>query len=86
MRSFSVCCEQGLLLAAVHGLLIGVVSLVSMGSRHVAFGCPASVGVAGVHKRKGSEVAVHGVTYSVACGIFPGQASIPRPPRWQVDS
>ena len=62
MWSFCICSEQGLLLAAVHGLLIAVVSLVgSMGSRHVAFSCLASVGVAGVHKSKGSEVVVHGI-------------------------
>ena len=84
--SFFLCSEQGLLLAAVHGLLIAVVSLVvSMDSRHVAFSCLASVGVAGVHKSKGSEVVVHGLS-SVACGIFPDQGSISHPLHWQVDS
>ena len=85
MWSFCICSEQGLLLTAVHGLLIAVVSLVgSMGSGHVAFSCLASVGVAGVHKSKGSEVVVHGL--SPRPGIDPrspalsGRCLTPRSP------
>ena len=84
--SVFLCSERGLLLAAVPGLLTAVVSLVvSMGSRHVAFTYLASVGVAGVHKSKGSEVVAHGLSCA-ARGIFPDQGSIPRPLHWQVDS
>ena len=34
----------------------------------------------------GSVVVVHGLSCSVACGIFPGQGSNPCPLHWQVDS
>ena len=49
----------------------------SMGSRHTGFSsCDHS----------GSVVVPHGLSCSVACGIFPDQGSNPCPLHWQADS
>ena len=73
-RAFSSCGEQGLLLIAVHGLLITEASLC----------CGAwALGV------RASVVVVHRLSCSVACGIFPEQGSNPyhlHHLHWQVDS
>ena len=37
-------------------------------------------------RRAGSVVVAHGLSCSVACGIFPDQGSTPCPPHWQADS
>ena len=36
-------------------------------------------------RRAGSAVVAHGLSCSMACGIFPGQGSNPRPLHWQAD-
>ena len=89
-RPFSSCGERGLLFVAVRGLLTAVVSLVAehglqarglqqlwhVGSAVVARGFQSA----------GSAVVAHGLSCSVACGIFPDQGSNPCPLHWQVDS
>ena len=37
-------------------------------------------------RRAGSVIVTHGLSYSVACGIFPDQGSNPCPLHWQADS
>ena len=80
--AFSGCSEQGLRLAAVHGLLIVVASLVTEpGSRRV--GSSSCSSQAPEH----STLAVAlGLSCSATCGIFPVQGSNLCLPRWQVDS
>ena len=39
-----------------------------------------------VSRRAGSVVVIHGLSCSVACGIFPDQGSNPCPLHWQADS
>ena len=70
-RAFSSCGERGLLFVAVCGLLIALACL-CWGAR--ALGARASVVVA------------HGLSCSMACGIFRDQGSNPHPLRWQADS
>ena len=69
-RAFSSCGERGLLFGAVRGLLIAVASY--CGAR--ALGARASVVVA------------HGLSCSLACGIFPDQGLNPCPLHRQADS
>ena len=38
------------------------------------------------YRRAGSVVVAHGLSCSVACGIFPHQGSSPCPLHWQADS
>ena len=75
--AFSSCGEQGLLFVAVHGLLL----LRRTGSRHAGF---SSCGSQALERRLGSVA--HGLSCSVACGIFLDQGSNPCPLHWQVDS
>ena len=51
-----------------------------------ALGAWASVVVAHRLYSAGSVVVVHGLSCSVACGIFPDQGSNPCPLHWQADS
>ena len=37
-------------------------------------------------RRAGSAIVAHGLSYSMACGIFPDQGSNPCPLHWQADS
>ena len=69
-QAFSSCGEQGLLFAAVHGLLIAVASLVA---EH------------GLQARR-SVVVAHGFSCSATCGILPDQGSNSCPLHRQVDS
>ena len=69
-QAFSSCGEQGLLFAAVRGLLIAVASLVA---EH------------GLQARR-SVVVVHEFSCSVTCGILPDQGSNSCPLHRQVDS
>ena len=70
-QAFSSCGEGGLLFIAVGGLLIAVAS---------------PVGGAWAPGTRASVVVAHGLSCSVACGIFPDQGSNPCPLHWQVDS
>ena len=70
-RAFSSCGKQGLPFDTVRGLLTVVPSLVA---EHGALGARASVVVA------------HGLSCSVACGIFPDQGSNTCSLHWQADS
>ena len=59
----------------------------SMGSRRTGFsscGARASVVVTRGLWSTGSVVAAHGISCSVACGIFPDQSSNPCPLHWQA--
>ena len=49
-------------------------------------GSKASVVVAPGLQSTGSVVVAHGLSWLLACGIFPGQGSNPRLLYWQVDS
>ena len=87
---FSSCGHWGSSLVAVHGLLIAVAALVG-GAQ--ALGCAGFsslqlVGsVVGAHGLWNTDSAlVHGVSCSVACGIFPGQRSNPCLLHWEVHS
>ena len=87
---FSSCSEQGLLFVAVHGLLIVVASLVAEHGLQ-AHGLKqlwhkSSVVVARGLQSAGSVVVAHGLSCSMACGIFPDQGSNPCPLHWQTDS
>ena len=67
-------------MAVVLGLLIAVASVVA---KHGFEGAQASVGpeiVAPELWSTGAVVVVHGLSCSVACGIFPDQGSNPYPP------
>ena len=89
-RAFSSCGEWGLLFVEMCGLLIAVASLVAkhglevrglqelwhMGSVVVACGLLSA----------GSVAVAHGLSFSAACGIFPGQGLNPCPLHWQADS
>ena len=80
-RAFSSCSEQGLLFVVVRGLLIVVASR----CRARPLGARASVVVACGLSSCGSVVVVHGLSCSVACGIFADQGSNPCPLHWQVE-
>ena len=63
--------------------------LQSTGSRRVGFsscGAWASVVVARGLQSTGSVVVAHGLSYSVACGIFVDQGLNSCPLHWQADS
>ena len=77
-QAFSSCSEGGLLFIAVRRFLIAVASLVA------EHGLQAH----GLQQlwHAGSVVAAHGLSCSVACGIFPDQGSNPCPLHWQADS
>jgi len=78
MWAFSSCDERGLLCVAVSGLLIVVASLLqSTGFR--AHGLQEL-------QHKGLVVVAHGLSCSVACGIFSDQGLNPCPLDWQADS
>ena len=90
MWAFSSCGQRGLLFVVVHGILIAVACLVvehglqTCGLRqlwHVG-----SVVVAHGLQSAGSVFVVHGLSCSMACGIFPDQGLNPCPLRWQADS
>ena len=88
--AFSSCSERGPLFVAVRRLLIEVASLVA---EHGLQACGlqqlwymGSVVVARRLQSTGSVVVVHGLSCSVACGIFPDQGSNPCPLHWQADS
>ena len=83
MRDFSSCDKRGLLFVAVRRLLIAVASL-CCGAR--ALGSQASVVVTRRPQSAASIVVAHGLSCSVACGIFPDQGLNPCPLRWQADS
>ena len=80
VQTFSSCSKQGLLFAAVQGLLAVVAPL----CRAWAPGTRASAVVACGLESVGSVVVVHGLSWSVACGIFPDQGSSTSL-HWQVD-
>ena len=90
VRAFSSCGKQRLLFVAVRRLLIAVASLVAE-YRLQACGLPqlwhaGSVVVACRLQSAGSVVVAHGLSCSIACGIFLDQGSNPCPLHWQVDS
>ena len=87
-QAFSSCCEQGLLFVVVHGLLIAVASLVA---EHGLQACGlqqlwhvGSVLVAHRLQSAGSVVVSHGLSCSVACGIFLDQGSDLCSLHWQA--
>ena len=67
---FPSCGEQGLTFVVVHGLLIAV----------------ASLGAEQGFQSMDSAVVVHGLTCSMALGIFLGQGLNPCPLHWHMDS
>ena len=69
-RAFSSCGERGPLSIAVRAPLTVTASLVAEHGSRCA----------------GSVVVAHGLSCSVACGIFPDQGSNPCPLHWQADS
>ena len=69
-QAFSSCSKWGLLFVAVRGLLLQWLLLLQ------SMGC----------RHAGSVVVAHGLSCSMACGIFPDQGSNPRPLHWQADS
>ena len=89
-RAFSSCGEQGLLLVAVHGLLIAVASLVVEHGFQVRWlqqlWLAGSVVVAHRLQSAGSVVVTHRLVCSLACGLFPDQGSNSCPLYWQADS
>ena len=87
---FSSCGERGLLLVAVHRLLIALASLVVEHGLQ-AHGLPqlwhaGSVVVACSLQSAGSVVVAHGLSCSAACGICLDQGSNPCRLNWQADS
>ena len=71
VQAFSSCGEQGLLFTAVHRLLTVVVSLVSsVGSSCTGFSSGSSPVL-----ESGTVVVAHGLSCSMAYGIFPDQGS-----------
>ena len=89
-QAFSSCGERGLLFVAVCGLLTAVASLVAehglQARRLQQLWHAGSVVVAHRLQNVGSVVVVHGLSCSVACGIFPDQGSNLCSPHWQADS
>ena len=89
-QAFFSCGKWGLLLVAVHELLIAVASLVAehglQAHRLQQLRHAASVDVAHGLQSAGSVVVVHRLSHSAACGIFPDQGSIQCPLHWQVVS
>ena len=87
---FSGCGEWGLLLVAMHRLLIAVTSVVAehgLQARGLQqLWHTGSVVVACGLQSAGSVVVVHRLSCSAACGIFLDQDSNPRPLHWQADS
>jgi len=83
MQAFSRCREQGLLLVAVHGLLIVVASLAV---EHRLLDTRASVVAAHGLYSSGSVVVVHRLSCSVACRIFLDRGLNLCPLHWQADS
>ena len=83
--AFSGCSDQGLLIAAVHGLLIVVASLVA---DHGLWACGLQLVVACELQLTslGSVVATHRLSCSMTCGLFPHLGLNPCPLHWQVDS
>ena len=77
IRVFSSCGKWGLLIIAIHRLLIAVASLVEHGLQ----ACRAQQ-----LWHVGSAVVAHGLSCSMACGILLDQGSNPCPLQWQVDS
>ena len=80
--TFSNCGEQGLLFLVLRGLLVAETSLVEHGL------CGAQVSVAGalwLQSADSVDVA-HGISCSVACGIFLDQGSNACFLHWQADS
>ena len=71
------CSKRGLFLVAVHRLLVAAASLVA---EHQLYVC-------GLRELQhvGSVVAVPGLNWSTACGIFPDQRSNPCSLHWQAD-
>ena len=65
------------------GLLIAVASLVA---EHGLCSVQASIVLAPGLQSTGSVVVAHGLSCSLACGIFPNQGLDPCPLYWQTDS
>ena len=88
--AFSTCGERGLLFVAVHGLLIAVASVVSehgLQARGLQqLWCAGSVVVACGLQSSGLVVMAHGLSSSMACGIFPDQSTNLCRLHWQADS
>ena len=82
-RLFSSRGERGLLSSCVHRHLIVVASLAA---EHRLWGVWASVVLTPRFKSTGSIVVAHGISCSVACGIFPDQGSNLCLRHWQADS
>ena len=89
-QAFSSCGEWGLLFVEVCGLLIVVASLVAehrlQAHRLQQLWHVGSVVVACGLQSTGSVVVAHGLSCSVACGIFLDQGLNPCPLHWQADS
>ena len=80
---FSSCCEQRLLFVVVRGLLITMASLFV---EYRLQGTGSSSNCASGLWSTASIVVTHGLSCSVACGIFSDQGSNPCLPYWQADS
>ena len=74
-----VAVSTGCSLAAAHGLLTAVASLVSEHGLQVC-------GLSWAHRLQRSVAVAHGISCSKACGIFPDQESNPCILHWQMDS
>ena len=90
VRAFSSCSKWGLLLVAVHRLLITVASLVVEHRLQVhrlqQLWHTGSVVVACGLQSTASVVVAHRLSCSAVCGIFLDQGSNPCPLHWQTDS
>ena len=78
---FSSCCERGLLFSAVCGLLPSMTSLVDTGSRVCSLSCCGSWALE--HRLSSYG---HGLSGSLACGIFLDRESNLCLLYWQADS
>ena len=81
-QSFSSCSERGQLFHGTRASHCRGFSFQSTGSRYAGFSSCSSQALEPV----GSVVVVHGLSCSLACGIFPNQGSNPCSLRWQADS
>ena len=89
-RASSSCRARGCSLFVVHGLLIAVASHCrawALGTRASVVAAPwlSSCDLLALGSAN-SVVAMHGLCYSEACGIFPDQGSNPCLLHWQADS
>ena len=89
-QAFSSCSKWGLLSLWCMGFslqwLLLLRSTVSRRTGFISCGTRASVVVARGFQSTGSVVVAHGLSCSMACGIFPDQGLNPCPLHWQADS